>query len=237
MNISLAANDANEQSCADCAARPLGICAALDRAELQEFDHLGRRVHFLSRETVFVQEELTTSVYNLREGIMRLYKLLPDGRRQIVGFAIPGDFLGMATSARHSFSADAVGPVAVCRFTRASFTRFIGDKPHLLRRINELVIRELSQAQDHMVLLGRRSAEEKVASFLVGWRDRLARLGDMTNTVPLPMGRQDIADFLGLTIETVSRTFTRLERDGLIDIVPGGVGLADLERVEALAAA
>ena len=88
-----------------------------------------------------------------------------------------------------------------------------------------------------MVLLGRRSAEEKIASFLIGWRDRLARLGDPTNTVPLPMGRQDIADFLGLTIETVSRTFTKLERDGLIEIVPGGVCLLDLERVEALAAA
>jgi CRP/FNR family transcriptional regulator, anaerobic regulatory protein len=237
MKISLAAREPNPPRCDDCAVRPLGVCAALDRGELRELDHLGRRVHFISREMVFAQEELTTSFYNLREGVMRLYKLLPDGRRQIVGFAMPGDFLGMATSARHSFSADAVGPVAVCRFSRTSFARFIEDKPHLLRRINELVIRELGRAQDHMVLLGRRSAEEKVASFLIGWCDRLARLGDATSTVPLPMGRQDIADFLGLTIETVSRTFTKLERDGLIDIVPGGVGLADLERVEALAAA
>ena len=71
--------------------------------------HLGRRIHFLSCETVFGQEEMTTSVYNLLEGVMRLYKLLPDGRRQIVGFALPGDFLGMAISARHGFSADAIG--------------------------------------------------------------------------------------------------------------------------------
>ena len=82
-----------------------------------------------------------------------------------------------------------------------------------------------------MVLLGRRSAEEKVASFVLAWRDRLARLGAATTTLPLPMGRQDIADFLGLTIETVSRTFTKLERDGLIEITPGGVRLTDLERV------
>jgi CRP/FNR family transcriptional regulator, anaerobic regulatory protein len=234
MNIFLAASEANEQLYADCAVRSLSVCAALDRAELRELDQLGRHVHFAPRETVFAQEELTIFFYNLREGVMRLYKLLPDGRRQIVGFAMPGDFLGMSTSARHSFSADAVGPVAVCRFSRTSFARFLADKPHLLRRINELVVRELSQAQDHMVLLGRRSAEEKIASFLIGWRDRLARRGD---AAPLPMGRQDIADFLGLTIETVSRTFTKLERDGVIDIVPGGVGLADLERVEALAAA
>jgi CRP/FNR family transcriptional regulator len=237
MKISLAASESDEQLCADCAVRPLGVCAALDRDELRELDRLGRHVHFAARETVFAQEELTTSFYNLREGFMRLYKLLPDGRRQIVGFAMPGDFLGMATAVRHRFSADAVGPVAVCRFSRTSFARFIEDKPHLLRRINELMVHELSQAQDHMVLLGRRSADEKVASFLIGWRDRLARLGDATNTVPLPMGRQDIADFLGLTIETVSRTLTKLERDRLIDLVQGGVCLLDPERVELLAAA
>ena len=237
MRISSAATEPNQQVCADCTVRPLGICAALDRAELRELDHLGRRVHFTSRETVFAQEELTTSFYNVLEGVIRLYKLLPDGRRQIVGFALPGDFLGIATSASYGFSADAVGSVAVCRFSRASFVRFIQDKPHFLRRINELVVRELSQAQDHIVLLGRRSAEEKVASFLIGWRDRLARSGGATNTVPLPMGRQDIADFLGLTIETVSRTFTKLERDGLIEIMPGGVCLVKLERIEALAVA
>jgi CRP/FNR family transcriptional regulator len=94
----------------------------------------------------------------------------------------------------------------------------------------ELVIREPGQTRDHMVLLGRRSAEEQVARFLIGWRERLARLGDATNMVPLPMVRQDIADFLGLTIETVSHTFTKLERDGVIEIVPGGVYLVDSAR-------
>ena len=83
------------------------VCAALDKAELRELEHLGRHIHFASCETVFAQEEMTTSFYNLLEGVMRLYKLLPDGRRQIVGFALPGDFLGMAASARHGFSADA----------------------------------------------------------------------------------------------------------------------------------
>ena len=188
-------------------------------------------------ETVFSEEELTTSFYNVLEGVMRLYKLLPDGRRQIVGFALPGDFLGMNISGRHNFSADAIGPVVVCQFPKASFGRFIEDKAHLLRRINELAIRELSQARDHMVLLGRRSAEEKVATFLLGWRDRLMLLHGPSNIVPLPMSRQDIADFLGLTIETVSRTFTKLERDRIIEIITGGISLLDLARAEALAAA
>ena len=229
--------DANGQPCVDCSVRQFSLCAALDRAELRELEHLGRHIHFATCETVFAQEEMTTSFFNLLEGVMRLYKLLPDGRRQIVGFALPGDFLGMTTSVRHNFSADAIGPVVVCRFSRASFARFIEDKSHLLRRINELAVRELSQAQDHMVLLGRRSAEEKVATFLIGWRDRLAQLSGPSKTVPLPMSRQDIADYLGLTIETVSRTFTKLERDGVIDILPGSVCLLDPARAEAMAAA
>jgi CRP/FNR family transcriptional regulator, anaerobic regulatory protein len=237
MKISLVPDEPNGEPCADCEVRQFSICAALDQPELRELDHLGRHVQFASRETVFAQDEMTTSFYNLRQGVMRLYKLLPDGRRQIVGFALPGDFLGIATSTHHCFSGDAIGPVAVCRFSRTTFAGFIEDKPHLLRRINELVVRELSQAQDHIVLLGRRSAEEKVAAFLISWRDRLVQTRGPSKTVLLPMSRQDIADYLGLTIETVSRTFTKLERDGVIEIMPASVRLLDLKRVEALAAA
>jgi CRP/FNR family transcriptional regulator, anaerobic regulatory protein len=225
------------QPCAKCSVRGSSVCAALDSAELRGLEHLSRHIYFASCETVFAQEEMTTSFYNLLVGVMRLYKLLPDGRRQIVGFALPGDFLGLTASPRHSFSADAIGPVAVCQFSRTSFSHYVEDKPHLLRRINELTIRELSQAQDHMVLLGRRSAEEKVATFLIAWRDRLAELKGLSKTVPLPMSRLDIADFLGLTIETVSRTFTRLDREGVIEIMPGSVCLLDPARAEALAAA
>lgn len=227
----------NGQPCAECSIRRLSVCAALDRAELRELAHLGRHIRFGAGETVFAQEEMTTSFYNLLEGVMRLYKLLPDGRRQIIGFALPGDFLGLAASSRHNFSADAIGPVALCQFSRTAFSRFSEDKPDLLRRINEQAVRELSQAQDHIVLLGRRSAEEKVATFLLGWRERMADVSGSSQTVPLPMSRQDIADYLGLTIETVSRTFTRFERDGVINIIHGGIRILDSARAEALAAA
>jgi len=237
MKAFLAAIDANGQSCAECSVRPFSICASLDKAEMLEFENLSRHTHFSPCETVFAEEEIANSFYNLLEGVMRLYKLLPDGRRQIVGFALPGDFLGMTLSGRNNFSADAITAVEVCRFSKASFQRFAEDKPHLLRRINDLTIRELALAREHMVLLGRRSAEEKVASFLVSWRDRLARQHGSSVILPLPMSRQDIADYLGLTIETVSRTFTKLERDGVIDIISGGVHLLDTARAEALAAA
>jgi CRP/FNR family transcriptional regulator len=237
MKASVLAIEPSGHFCNECSVRKFSVCASLNVTELREFEHLGRHVDFAACESVFSEEEITTSFYNVLEGVMRLYKLLPDGRRQIVGFALPGDFLGMNISGRHNFSADAIGPVIVCQFAKASFGRFIEDKPHLLRRINELAVRELSQARDHMVLLGRRSAEEKVAAFLLGWRDRLVVLYGPSTTVSLPMSRQDIADYLGLTIETVSRTFTKLERDGIIEIIPGGISLLDLARAEALAAA
>lgn len=236
MKLSLVAPEPIGQFCGECWVRQFSICAPLGTEELREFAHLGRCIPFAPGETVFAQEEITTSFYSVLEGVMRLYKLLPDGRRQIVGFALPGDFLGMNVSGRHNFSADAIGTVVICRFPRAAFGRFIENKPHLLRRINELAIRELSQARNHMVLLGRRSAEEKVATFLLGWRDRLARLNGPSPAISLPMSRQDIADYLGLTIETVSRTFTKLERDGVIEILPHEINLVDSERVAALAA-
>jgi len=233
--MALVTGEANGHPCDECSIRRLSVCAALDQVELRELAHLGRQVHFGAGETVFAQEQMTTSFYNLVDGVMRLYKLLPDGRRQIIGFALAGDFLGLAASSRHNFSADAIGSVELCQFSRSAFARFSEDKPDLLRRIKESAVGELSQAQDHIVLLGRRSAEEKVATFLVRWRNRIGQAAGAM--VPLPMSRQDIADYLGLTIETVSRTFTRFERDGVIEIVHGGICILDRARAETLAAA
>jgi CRP/FNR family transcriptional regulator len=237
MTRSIVVSEPWAQPCADCAVRTHAICAALDHDELRELEQLGHRLQYRPNDPVFTQEEIVTSCYNVLEGVMRLYKLLPDGRRQIVGFALPGDFLGISVNGRHGISADAVGSVVVCRFVKKSFSRFVEDRPNLLRRINEFTSRDLSEAQDQIVLLGRRSAEEKVASFLIKWRDRLAQIGPATTITPLPMSRLDIADYLGLTIETVSRTFTKLERDGVIEIVHGGIRLADAARAKVLAAA
>ena len=149
MKISLVAGAG--QACSACSVRQFNVCAALDNSEQHELEQLGHHARFTPGQTVFAQEELMTSVYNVLDGVMRLYKLLPDGRRQIVGFALPGDFLGMAP-ARHGFSADAIGPVDVCKFARTSFVRFAENRPHLLRRVNELAARELSEAREHLVL-------------------------------------------------------------------------------------
>lgn len=168
---------------------------------------------------------------------MRLYKLLPDGRRQIVGFALPGDFLGMNISGRHNFSADAIGTVAVCQFAKAPFGRFIEDRPHLLKRINEMAIRELSQARAHMVLLGRRSADEKVADVST----RLARAAVLTQGVVEHGPTSDEpAGHCGLSRPDHRNRQPHLHqagRHGAIEILHGGISLRDPARVEALAAA
>lgn len=223
--------------CLLCALRSLSICGALDERELTELTRLSQRIRLASRAPLFSEGDRADASYNVSEGTVRLSKLLPDGRRQIVGFALPGDFIGVAPGNCYGFSADAIEPVMVCRLMREPFARFVENKPLMLQRMNDFARQELVLAQDHMVTLGRRSAEEKVAAFLVGWRNRLQRIGRAAKTVYLPMSRQDIADYLGLTVETVSRTLTKLERDGVIVIVPGGVRLMNTTRAEALAAA
>ena len=235
--ISPNSNRANFGRCTACAVRSLSICGALDQADLAEFERISRHAHLEANEALFTAGQVAAAVHNLTAGVARLYKLLPDGRRQVIGFALPGDFLGVSPADRYNFSADAIDAVSVCRLSREAFTHFIEQRPHFLMRINEFVSRELMLAQEQMLLLGRRTAEEKVAAFLVGWRERLAHIGDNRQTISLPMSRQDIADYLGLTIETVSRTLTRFEREKMLVIVTGGVRLLDTHRAEALAAA
>lgn len=223
--------------CLACAGRSLSICGVLDDSDLLELERIARHLHLAPHETLFSAGQEAKSVHNVAAGVARMYKLLPDGRRQIIGFALPGDFLGLAPQERHTFSVDAIEAMSVCRFPADAFAQFVRERPHLLFRMNELAARELAQAQDQMLLLGRRSAEEKIAAFLVTWRERLAYVGEANKTISLPMSRQDIADYLGLTIETVSRTLTRFEREKMLVIVAGGVRLLDTDRAEAMAAA
>ena len=221
--------------CAECKVRLVSVCAALDSEELCELEKLAQQTSIAPKIALFTQGERADAVFNVTEGVVCLYKLLPNGSRQIVGFALPGDFLGLAMEDHYGFSADALQAVKVCRFPREAFSKLLDEKPHLLRRLHEFATHELSLAQDQMVVLGRRTAEEKVASFLIGLRNRLARIGAASVTLPLPMNRQDIADFLGLTIETVSRIFARLAREKAILVVPDGVRLLDMPRLEKLA--
>lgn len=227
---------AGVEHCRMCRVRNISVCAALEPDELELLSNLAEDISFADKSTLLLQDDPASAVYNITEGVVRLYRLLSDGRRQIVGFLLPGDFLGLALSDRYAFSADAIGHVQACRFSRAGFSALVDEKPHLLRRLHAAATHELTQAQDHMVLLGRRNAEEKVATFLVSLRDRMVRLGLSAVTLSLPMTRQDMADYLGLTLETVSRTISKLGRDRVLMVVPDGVRLLDPHRLEELGA-
>jgi CRP/FNR family transcriptional regulator len=228
--------DANARSCAKCSVRLVSVCAVLSPAELQDMEALSRGAQFAAREVLVSQGAHADSVFTVTDGVVRLYRLLSDGRRQVLGFALPGDFLGLSLLDIYSFSADAVTDTTVCRFPRKAFIAYAEPRPHLMRRLHEFASNELSLAQDQMVLLGRRTAEERLVAFLISMRDRLARLGHASATLPLAMSRQDIADYLGMTIETVSRTFTRLAKGKSILIVPGGVRLLSERELERIAA-
>jgi CRP/FNR family transcriptional regulator len=223
--------------CDDCKVRLFSVCGALEASELDELDRISQRKDFPTKTMLFDQDAAADSVFNVTEGMVRLYRSLPDGRRQIVGFALPGDFLGLALMERYGMAAEAVTPVTVCRFLRTAFVAYVDEKPHLLRRLHEFAGHELGLAHDQMLLLGRRTAEEKVAAFLLNLQNRYGRIGTISVNIPLPMSRQDIADYLGLTIETVSRTLTRLAREKANVIVPDGVRLLNLDRLDHLAAA
>ena len=147
--------------CAHCGARHLSVCAALEPPELAELDRLSRKMCFSARETIFEQDEPSDLVYNVTSGAVRLYKLLPDGRRQVIGFALAGDFLGLSMEERNVFSADALTEVHACQFSRKAFSDMVDLHPHLLRRLHAFASHELSIAQEQMVILGRRTAEER----------------------------------------------------------------------------
>lgn len=224
--------------CRNCEARALSVCGPLEGEAFAMLQRLNHPVTFPARAVLFNQESPVRHVYTVVQGVVRLYKLLPDGRRQIVGFALPGDFLGLALADGYGFCADAVTHVTACRFPRDHFADFADHHPQMLRRLHDMATHELALAQQQMVLLGRRDAEEKIGSFLLQLQKRWARIsGKSSVTIDLPMGRQDIADFLGLTIETVSRTLNRMARDRLLVIVPDGVRVIDNARLEHLASA
>ena len=167
---------------------------------------------FSRNEELFGEEEPADFVYRVISGAVRTTRLLSDGRRQVAAFHLPGDVFGLELGEAHRFSAEAVADCEIALIRRSAVERLAEWDGAAARRLWRLTARDLEQLQDHMVLLGRKSAVERVAAFLLEMAER-APAGD---GLDLPMSRTDIADYLGLTIETVSRTLTQLERDGMI---------------------
>ena len=176
----------------------------------------GTLLELTKGEEVFAEGEACEFFYRVVSGTIRTYKLLSDGRRQIDAFHLRGDMFGLEAGELHRFSAEAVDGATVVAFRRSRLDALTHESPAFGGEVMSSMIRNLERAQDHMLLLGRKTAQEKIASFLLDLADRLRE----DDHVELPMQRTDIADHLGLTIETVSRTLTQFARKGLIT-VPG----------------
>jgi CRP/FNR family transcriptional regulator len=194
------------QRCAMCDVRRRSVCSAIGDDDLARLAAAAVSTT-VERGHCFIDEgDPAENFYNVTGGTVKLFKLLPDGRQQITGFAGVGHFLGLAVSTSYAFSAQAIEPVKLCRFPRARLRVLVADFPALERRLLESACNELAEAQEQMLLLGRKTARERLATFLLA---RSTQGSDDADRIHLPMSRAEIADYLGLTIETVSRTFSQ----------------------------
>ena len=179
----------------------------------QSMQLMGATLSYPRNAEIFGENEPAEYLYKVISGSVRTYKILNDGRRQIGGFYMPGDIFGLQFSDDHSFSAEAITDTKVLVIKRSALAALAGRDASIARELFNVTGRELRRVQEHVMLLVK-SAQERVASFLIEMAERAAG----GNIVELPMSRQDIADYLGLTIETVSRTLTGLESAATIEV-------------------
>ena len=200
--------------------RPVLPPSMLPTARSMEFDAPpeleadGNVVSFARNETIFDEGEEITASYKVVSGVVRLCRLTEDGRRQIAGFRLPGDLIGMEWTGEYEMTAEAVRDVTVVRYARTRLDRLSEERPSVRDHVLAHLRLDLRAAQEHLIMLGCQSATERVAAFLLQLARRSgAREGD---DIDMQLGRQDIADYLGLTLETVSRTFSEMTARGII---------------------
>jgi CRP/FNR family transcriptional regulator len=218
MASSLARGDL-EGGAAGAGARPDGDC---ELGELAALAGIGMTVPVCPGQTIVIEGDTISHCFRIVSGTVRLYKAIADGRRQVIDFLGAGDCFGLTGLERHGYSAEAILPVTLIRYSRPTIEAASHGNARLAQALFRLACSELDRAQQQMLLLGRKSADEKIASFLLGLaarNERKDRQHPRERIVHLPMSRQDIADYLGLTIETVSRTLSRFRRLGLIDLM------------------
>ncbi|GBD41820.1 Transcriptional activatory protein AadR [bacterium HR39] len=202
------------ETCERCGVRGLAVCRVLSPEELRELSRSMRTIELEPGEPLFHEGDPAHSVFTLTGGHLRLSRLLADGRRQVTGFLLPGDFLGLAFRDTYVATAEALDAAVLCTFPRTAFEDFLARHPRFEHELLARARSELAAAQEQMLVLGRKTARERLATFLVQLARRHGTGGRAV--LHLPMGRADIADYLGLTVETVSRTFSAFRREGLV---------------------
>ncbi|MEM7521886.1 MAG: Crp/Fnr family transcriptional regulator [Pseudomonadota bacterium] len=208
-------------NCANCAIRHSGLCGALSRDELANLNAIAQRRTLKTGQSHVFEGDVAQSFANVSHGVGKLVRGAADGRSQIVGLLFPSDFIGGsvagASSEVEAYSVEAVSELELCVFPRSKFETLLHDYPALESKLLSKTLNELQIARDWMVLLGRKTAEERVATFLLHIAGKMSNVGCKNEaSFALPLGRADIADYIGLTLETVSRQLSRLRKDGVI---------------------
>lgn len=220
-NLVVLPNSPTSAQCLDCDARHIGMCDALSDADMSSLARVAQKVKVPAGKAFIDEGSDASYFYDVSHGDVRVFKSLADGRRQVTGFMGAGHFLGLAIRGKYAFSAEAMNDVELCRFDRKALHKVFHKFPALERKLLDVTTHEMVVAQEQMLLLGRKTALERVASFLMAWAERLEiytrdDVADTSLTMALPMNRTDLSDYLGLTIESVSRAFSRLKQDGFI---------------------
>ena len=225
--------------CGDCPIRHRAVCSTCGPQDLADLDRIKTYRTYAAGEVLAWAGDRLTTLGSIVRGAATLSRTLPDGRRQMVGLLLPANFLGRPGRATVEFDVVAVTETMVCTFRREEFERMIERSPALGRRLLEMTLDELDAAREWMLLLGRKTARERVASLFLMLAQREAALRTTAKAsddivFPLYLTREAVADYLGLTVETVSRQITALRRDDLIRLEENRmVHVPDLERLAA----
>jgi CRP-like cAMP-binding protein len=183
------------------------------------FERTGQIANYPRGKTVIEEGKPALKVFRVVGGALRSVRVLADGRRHITQFLLPGDFFGFTHESEYPYTVEAAADTIIVHYSRRAFESLLEENPKAGRSFLNVLSKELAAAQNHLVLLGRKSAEERLANFLLTLADTMARDAKRQPTsTELPMNRSDIADYLGLTIETVSRLLTRLRQRNIIDL-------------------
>ena len=205
--------------CSICKVRTYSFCRCLDEDRLKDFSNVSFEKTFLNKQNIFLQNDQSDYLYNITEGNVKIYQLLDDGRIQIIGFLYPGDFFGSYRNNKYNYCAEAIGDLKTCVFNQKILDKYLDENPILAKELLNKTSFELTLAQDRLTVLGKLNAAERLVKFLLNISEQRNRIGWKNNPISLPMTRQDVADYLGITIETVSRELTNLKTSNIIKII------------------
>lgn len=226
------------RGCAQCSLQQLCLPAGIGAKDLQRLDEIVKRKRPFARgEHLFRTGDALASVFVAREGTFKTVTLTENGDEQILGFHLPGELIGLDAlgAGVHRCEAVALGDAQVCEVPFADLAHVAAQLPALQQQLLRVIGQSVGRDQDHLSLLVRRQADERIALFLHGFGERLRNIGRSDRDFHLPMSREDIARFLGLALETVSRGFTRLQEDRVIEVHGRRVQIVDVRALERLA--